>query len=58
MPAYLFICSNCGVTQQVVAELQDEPKAPVCGLCELVMDRKYGWGATRFLGSGWAKNDS
>jgi len=58
MPAYLFICSNCGVTQQVVAELQDDPKAPVCGLCELVMDRKYGWGATRFLGSGWAKNDS
>lgn len=58
MPAYLFICPNCGVTQQVVAELQDEPKPPVCGLCELVMERKFGWGATRFLGSGWAKNDS
>ena len=58
MPAYLFIYPNCGVTDQVVAELQDEPKAPVCGLCELVMERKFGWGATRFLGSGWAKNDS
>jgi predicted nucleic acid-binding Zn ribbon protein len=57
MPVYLFICPNCGVTQQIVAELNEELKAPTCGLCELEMERKFGWGATRFLGSGWAKND-
>jgi hypothetical protein len=26
--------------------------------CDELMMRKYDWQTTRFIGSGWAKNDS
>ncbi len=56
MATYLFICSNCEVTKQVVAEITDEVKAPHCGLCELEMERKFGIQTIRFIGSGWGKD--
>jgi predicted nucleic acid-binding Zn ribbon protein len=56
MPSYLFMCSNCRVTQQVVAELDKEPEPPYCGLCELIMVRKFGIQNIRFNGGGWGKD--
>lgn len=56
MATYLFICSNCGVTKQVVADITDEVKAPYCGLCELDMERKFGIQTIRFIGGGWGKD--
>ena len=56
MPVYLFVCSNCGVTQQVVADIKTEPEAPYCGICELVMVRKFGIQHIRFNGGGWGKD--
>ena len=56
MPTYLYVCSNCGVTQQVVADLNTEPEAPTCGVCELVMERKFGIQHIRFNGGGWGKD--
>jgi len=58
MPTYVFMCPNCGVTKQVVEQLNEEVETPYCGLCELDMERRFGLGAIRFIGSGWAKNDS
>jgi predicted nucleic acid-binding Zn ribbon protein len=56
MPVYLFMCSNCGVTQQVVTDIKTEPEAPTCGICELVMVRKFGIQHIRFNGGGWGKD--
>jgi putative FmdB family regulatory protein len=56
MPVYLFICSNCGVTEKVVAEINEQLKPPHCGLCELDMERKFGVGAIKFNGGGWGKD--
>jgi predicted nucleic acid-binding Zn ribbon protein len=56
MPSYLFMCSNCGITQQVISDLNSEPEAPFCGLCELVMERKFGIQNIRFNGTGWGKD--
>jgi predicted nucleic acid-binding Zn ribbon protein len=56
MPTYLYICSNCGVTKQIVAELNEEIKVPYCGLCELDMVRRFGIQTIRFNGGGWGKD--
>ena len=56
MPTYVFICSNCGVTQQVIADIEEEVKTPYCGLCELDMERRFGLGAVKFMGLGWGKD--
>jgi predicted nucleic acid-binding Zn ribbon protein len=56
MPVYLFMCSNCGVTEKVVAEINEPLKTPYCGLCELDMIRKFGVGAIKFNGGGWGKD--
>ena len=58
MPVYLFVCSNCGVTEKIVAEINEQLKTPYCGLCELDMERKFGVGAIKFNGSGWGKDNS
>jgi len=56
MPVYLFMCSNCGITQQVVTDIKTEPEAPTCGVCEMVMVRKFGIQHIRFNGGGWGKD--
>ena len=56
MPTYVFMCSNCGVTQQVIADIEEEVKTPYCGLCELDMERRFGLGAVKFMGLGWGKD--
>jgi predicted nucleic acid-binding Zn ribbon protein len=56
MATYLFICSNCGVTKQVVAEITETVPTPFCGLCELDMERKFGIQTIRFVGDGWGKD--
>jgi len=56
MPVYLFMCSNCGITQQVVTDIKTKPEAPTCGVCELVMVRKFGIQHIRFNGGGWGKD--
>lgn len=56
MPTYLYICSNCGVTEQIVAEITEEVQTPYCGLCELDMERKFGIQTIRFVGGGWGKD--
>jgi putative FmdB family regulatory protein len=56
MPVYVFMCSNCGVTQKVVAQINEQLKPPYCGLCELDMVRQFGVGAIKFNGAGWGKD--
>ena len=56
MPVYIFMCSNCGVTEKVVAEINQPMQPPHCGLCELDMIRKFGVGAIKFNGAGWGKD--
>jgi len=53
MPAFTFICENCGVTQTVTTELNEDVKAPYCGLCDLDMRRLFKVGAVTFKGGGW-----
>ena len=56
MPTYLFMCSNCGTTKQIVAEITEEVPTQYCGLCELDMERKFGLQTIRFIGGGWGKD--
>jgi putative FmdB family regulatory protein len=56
MPTYNFICSNCGRTEQVFAEMTEEVPKPYCELCELDMERKFGLQTIRFVGGGWGKD--
>lgn len=56
MPTYLYVCSNCGATENVVAEITEEVKAPYCGVCELDLVRQFGVQTIRFIGGGWGKD--
>ena len=56
MPMYVFICNNCGITEKVVAEINEQLQTPYCGLCELDMVRLFGVGAIKFNGGGWGKD--
>jgi predicted nucleic acid-binding Zn ribbon protein len=56
MPAFTFICDNCGVTKIVTAELNAQIDAPYCGLCELDMRRMFKVGAVNFKGGGWGSS--
>lgn len=56
MPTYLFMCSNCGTTKQIVADITEEVPTAYCGICELDMERKFGVGSIRFNGGGWGKD--
>jgi putative FmdB family regulatory protein len=56
MATYQFICSNCGVTKEVVADINEQVPTPYCGVCELDMERKFGLQTIRFIGGGWGKD--
>jgi predicted nucleic acid-binding Zn ribbon protein len=56
MPAFTFICDNCGVTKIVTAELNAQIDAPYCELCELDMRRMFKVGAVNFKGGGWGSS--
>jgi predicted nucleic acid-binding Zn ribbon protein len=56
MPTYLYICSNCEVTKQIFADLNEEVKVPYCEICELNMVRRFGIQTIRFNGGGWGKD--
>jgi len=56
MPTYLYICSNCGVTQQIIAEITEEVQTPFCGICAVDMESKNGIQTIRFVGGGWGKD--
>jgi len=58
MPNYLFYCDYCNREKQVAAEISEEIEAPYCHDCEQDMTRQFGVGAVKFVGVGWAKNDS
>jgi len=58
MPTYVYACPRCNAKTDVVADITTEPQAPKCSKCDELMMRKYDWQTTRFIGSGWAKNDS
>jgi putative FmdB family regulatory protein len=53
MPAFTFICNECGVTETIVTTLDEEIKVPHCGLCDLDMKRMFKFGAVTFKGGGW-----
>jgi putative FmdB family regulatory protein len=57
MPTYSYYCPRCNNKSDVIAEITAEPETPTCENCKELMVRNFDWGATRFLGSGWAKND-
>jgi putative FmdB family regulatory protein len=58
MPTYQFTCPRCDAKADVIATLTEDLIAPKCEKCKELMLRKYDWQTTRFIGSGWAKNDS
>ena len=56
MATYQFICSNCEVTKDVVADITEKPVSPKCEKCDVEMQRKYGLQTIRFIGNGWGKD--
>ena len=58
MPTYSYYCPRCNAQADIIATLTEEVEVPKCENCKEVMVRNFDWGATRFIGSGWAKNDS
>lgn len=58
MPTYVYYCQSCNKIVQVTALITDQVEAPYCNKCKQDMARQFGVGAIRFVGSGWAKNDS
>jgi len=58
MPTHLFYCDNCETEKQITIQITEELEPPYCHNCEQDMTRQFGVGAIRFIGSGWATNDS
>jgi len=56
MATYQFICSNCEVTKDVVADITEQPVTPECEQCKVEMQRKFGLQTIRFIGNGWGKD--
>ena len=58
MPAYKYQCVTCNEIEVITFQLNEIHKAPLCPKCDKEMVRQFGVGAIRFVGTGWAKNDS
>jgi putative FmdB family regulatory protein len=58
MPNYVFYCDNCDAEKSITVQISEEIEAPYCNNCEQDMTRQFGIQTIRFIGSGWAKNDS
>ena len=58
MPAYKYQCVTCNEIEVITFQLNEIHKAPLCPKCDKEMVRQFGVGAVKFIGGGWAKNDS
>ena len=56
MATYQFICSNCEITKEVTAEINEQLEAPACSECKETMVRRFGLQTIRFIGNGWGKD--
>jgi putative FmdB family regulatory protein len=56
MPTYIYICTKCEATKEIVADITEDVPKPHCALCELEMERKFGLQTIRFIGGGWGKD--
>jgi putative FmdB family regulatory protein len=58
MPAYKYQCVDCNEIEVMKFALNEVHVAPLCPKCDKPMIRQFGVGAVKFVGLGWAKNDS
>jgi putative FmdB family regulatory protein len=56
MPIYIYLCTQCGHSEEVLQDMTAEPKLR-CPVCHHWMPRQISAASVQFVGEGWAKTD-
>lgn len=56
MPIYIYLCTQCGHSEEVLQDMNAEPKLR-CPVCQHWMPRQISAASVQFVGDGWAKTD-
>jgi len=56
MPIYTYLCTQCGHSEEVLQDMNAEPKL-WCPVCQHWMPRQISAASVQFVGEGWAKTD-